>query len=99
MTTATQTASQAPTGTPRVPTPLAVPLAAELTKPVDALSGQSTPAPLRLALTTQEACTALGICSVSLWRLEKRGLIRSVPHLRHKMWPIAELERFLNSAK
>jgi hypothetical protein len=61
-------------------------------------SNEAAARPLRLALTTQEACTALGICSVSLWRLEKKGLIRAVPHLRHKMWPIKELERFLNSA-
>lgn len=33
----------------------------------------------RVAFNTSEACGALGISSVTLWRLEKRGLIRPVP--------------------
>jgi hypothetical protein len=55
------------------------------------------PKTLRITLSTQEACAALGISVTSLWRLEKRGLIRAVPHLRVKLWPVAELHRFANS--
>lgn len=51
----------------------------------------------RLALNKQEAAAALGISDTTLWRLEKRGKIRSVPGIRHKIYPRAELERFLSA--
>lgn len=52
--------------------------------------------PERLVLNRREACVALGLSATSLWRLEARGLIRSVPHLRTKLYSLVELERFLN---
>ena len=54
--------------------------------------GNSVP---RLTYSTPQACAALGVSSVTLWRLEKRGLLRAVPGLRHKLWPVRELERFV----
>ena len=50
----------------------------------------------RLAYNTTQTCEALGgISSVSLWRLVKRGLLRPSRALRHPLYPIAEIERFL----
>lgn len=54
--------------------------------------------PERLVLTRREACVALGISATSLWRLEARGLIRPVSHLRTKLYPLKELARFLDQA-
>jgi hypothetical protein len=69
-------------------------------KPVNVLaantSGRSV-APERLALSTAEACAALGISAVSLWRLRKRNLIRPIMVLRHAIYPISELQRFLKA--
>lgn len=50
----------------------------------------------KLAYSADEACTVLGIGRTSLWRLERRGLIRSIPHLRHKLYPVESLKRFVN---
>jgi hypothetical protein len=49
----------------------------------------------RLALTRREACAALGISETSIWRLEARGLLRPVKHLRHRLYAVKEIERFL----
>ena len=49
----------------------------------------------RLTYSTREACTALGVSPVTLWRLEKRGLLRPVAGLRTKLWPITELKAFV----
>jgi len=46
-----------------------------------------------LLLNTSETCRLLGgICPRTLDRLEKRGLIRSLPLLRHKMYAFADIE-------
>lgn len=50
----------------------------------------------RLVLNRREACVALGLSATSMWRLEARGLIRPVPHLRTKLYSLVELQRFLN---
>ena len=50
----------------------------------------------KLAYNTRELAAALGICTVSLWRLEKRGLLRPVPGLRHKIYARTEVDRFLS---
>jgi len=42
-----------------------------------------------------EAAQALGVSYISVHRLLKRGLLRSVPALRTKLIPAGELERFL----
>jgi len=51
---------------------------------------------LRLAYSTKQTCEALGgISPVSLWRLVKRGLLRPSRALRHPLYPVIEIERFL----
>lgn len=49
----------------------------------------------RLAYTRSELCSSLNISPITLWRLERRGLIRSVPGVRHKIFSVAEVQRFL----
>lgn len=49
----------------------------------------------RLAYTRQELCEALKVSAVTLWRLERTGRIRPVPGVRHKLYSIAEVQRFL----
>lgn len=51
----------------------------------------------RLAYNKAELCSLLGISATSVWRLEARGLLRPLPHLRHKIYPRSEVERFLKS--
>jgi hypothetical protein len=63
-------------------------------------SQQSPSEPVqRLAYSAREVCSSLGISPVSLWRLEKRGLIHSIPHLRVKLFSRKELDRFLADTK
>lgn len=49
----------------------------------------------RLAYTTQETASLLGIHRGTLWRLVKRGLIRPSKALRIPLFPRSEIERFL----
>lgn len=59
-----------------------------------------TPAKIeRLAFTSEEAAEALGISLVTLWRLEKRGLLKPSRALRTPRWSRAEIERFLEDTK
>ena len=50
----------------------------------------------KLAYTLRELCAALGLCRVTLYRLEQRGLLRPVPGIRHKLYARAEVDRFLS---
>jgi DNA-binding transcriptional MerR regulator len=50
---------------------------------------------LKLALTRIEAAQALGIKPLTLYRLEKRGLIHPSRATRRPLYAVAELERFL----
>ncbi len=50
----------------------------------------------KLAFNTAELCQAIGVSRVSLYRLEQRGLLHPVPGLRHKLYPRAEVDRFLS---
>jgi len=60
----------------------------------------SAPAPIeRLAFTSEEAAQALGISLVTLWRLEKRGLLKPSRALRTPRWSRAEIMRFLEETK
>lgn len=52
----------------------------------------------KLAYSPDEAATVLGVCRDTVYRLLKRGLIRSSSALRHKVIPHTELERFLNDS-
>lgn len=49
----------------------------------------------KLAFTAAEACEALGVKRTTLWRLECRGLIAAIPHVRHKLYSVASLKRFV----
>jgi excisionase family DNA binding protein len=49
----------------------------------------------RLAYSPHEAALALGVCDETVYRLLKRGLLKSSSKLRHKLIPVSELERFL----
>ncbi len=50
----------------------------------------------RLVYTADEACAVLGNLSrVTLWRLEKRGLISAVPGLKTKLFSIEVLKKFV----
>lgn len=49
-------------------------------------------------MTGDQVCAALQIDGVTLWRLEKRGLIRRVAALRHRRYTIEEVQRFLRAA-
>lgn len=49
----------------------------------------------RLAFNLKETAAALGISTVSVWRLEQRGLLRPSRALRHPLWARSEIERFL----
>jgi hypothetical protein len=42
-----------------------------------------------------ELLAFLGICSTTLWKLERAGRIRAVPGLGRKLYPRAEIDRFL----
>lgn len=57
----------------------------------------ATPIREKLAFTVPELCAELGgMHRSSLWKLEKRGLIKSVPGIgRNKVFSVAEVKRFL----
>jgi excisionase family DNA binding protein len=49
----------------------------------------------RLAFTVAETAEVLGVSPATVYRLLKRGLLRSSSALRHKIIARAEIERFL----
>ena len=53
------------------------------------------PALPKLAYSMQETADVLGVSYFTVHRLLKRGLLKSSTALRHKLIPIAEIERFL----
>ena len=42
-----------------------------------------------------QVCAAIKISATTLWRLEKRGRLKSLPGLRHKRYSIAGVRRFV----
>jgi hypothetical protein len=50
-----------------------------------------------LALTMRETAATLGVNYQTVYRLNKRGLLKSSGALRTKLFPISEIERFLKS--
>jgi hypothetical protein len=64
-----------------------------------AYRNQTAPAALpalpRLAYTMRETAQLLGCNYQTVFRLSKRGLLRSSSALRTKMFPVVEIERFL----
>jgi len=51
----------------------------------------------RLAYSMRETAEILGVSYQTVFRLHKRGLLRSCSVLRHKLFPLTEIERFLAS--
>ena len=49
----------------------------------------------RLAFNAEETAQALNVSLVTLWRLEKRGLLKPSRALRTPRWSRTEIERFL----
>ena len=53
----------------------------------------------RLAFNAEETAQTLGISLVTLWRLERRGLLKPSRALRTPRWSRTEIERFLEATK
>ena len=49
----------------------------------------------RLAFTTEETAAALGIKPTTVWRLTQRGLLRPNRATRRPLYPLSEVQRFL----
>lgn len=66
---------------------------------MNALQTEPTAAPVsgvgRLTYTKAELCKALGLSNTTLWRLEQRGLLKPLAGLRHKIYPVTAVEKFL----
>ena len=56
------------------------------------------PLPPKLAFTLKELSAELGISKISIYRLEQRGLLKSLPYLRTKVYARREVERFLDAS-
>ena len=53
----------------------------------------------RLAFNAEETAQTLGISLVTLWRLERRGLLKPSRALRTPRWSRTEIERLLEDTK
>lgn len=53
------------------------------------------PALQRLAYSMGETAELLGVSYQTVYRLNKRGLLKSSSAIRHKLFPKTEIERFL----
>jgi excisionase family DNA binding protein len=53
----------------------------------------------KLALTREEAANALGISAATIDRLTARGLLKPSRATRRPLFPVAEIERFLQESK
>jgi predicted DNA-binding transcriptional regulator AlpA len=50
----------------------------------------------RLAYNVDELMAVTGLSRTTIWRLEQRGLLRSVPGIRSKLYTDKSIEEFLN---
>jgi len=64
------------------------------TQPIQAI--QPTPTVEKLTYSTADLCSALGLSSVTLWRLSRRGLLRPIQGIRHRLYAKTEVQRFLS---
>jgi predicted site-specific integrase-resolvase len=48
----------------------------------------------RIAYSKKEACEVLGLSNVTLWRLEKKGLLKPIHGLRHKIYSVEAIKKF-----
>lgn len=61
------------------------------------ISPQSAaPTAARLAYSKAELASSLGLSEITIWRLERKGLLRAVPGVRHKIYSVAAVQRFLD---
>lgn len=51
----------------------------------------------RLAYTTEETAAALGVRPTTVWRLTKRGLLKPNRATRIPLYPVSEINRFLEA--
>lgn len=60
---------------------------------------QSVPvAPVpRLALTAEETALAIGVSTVTVWRLTEKGMLKPNRATRKPLYAVSEIERFLKS--
>ena len=49
----------------------------------------------RLTYTSTETAAALGVSKITLWRMAQRGQLLPLPGLRHKLYSISALRRFV----
>ena len=62
------------------------------------LTENSVKPPLpKLAFSTVETAEIIGVSAMTIHRLTKRGLLRASNALRHKVYPLSEIERFLKA--
>lgn len=68
-------------------------------KPASTLanSAAANPALPRLAFSMRETAQLLGVNYQTVYRLNKRGLLRSSAGLRTKLFSLSEIERFLKA--
>jgi len=67
--------------------------------PAAQASASRTVAPLeRLTLSKEQVLLVVGIGNTTLWRLEQRGLLRPMRGLRHKLYSVAEIRRYIAEA-
>jgi hypothetical protein len=57
------------------------------------------PKATKLAYTKKELAEELSMSPASIWRLEQRGLLKSVPGLRTKLYSRREVDRYLNECE
>jgi len=53
----------------------------------------------KLALTREEAASALGISAATIDRLTERGLLKPSRATRRPLFPVSEIERFLKETQ
>ena len=51
-----------------------------------------------LTYTSGQVCAALQISKVTLWRLERCGLISPLPHFRHKRYSVDAVRQIVSPA-
>lgn len=57
------------------------------------------PAIPRTAFSMAETAESLGVSYQTVYRLNKRGLLRSSGGLRHKLFALCEIERYLRDTR
>jgi hypothetical protein len=83
-------ASEAPTG------PTLADVITRLSQLEDLIRAAAAGPVQKLAYTAEELRAAIGLSSVTIWRLESRGLIRSVPGIGKKLYSRATVEAWVN---